>query len=109
MTSGHHWIADDSMIPNLPLIILKGQSFICNLKKEALTGLSIANPNFPKIAFSVEYFHKVSPEFSFQAIYELVRSRCVEILRICNSINLNLSFQIQVFGSWLWNLTMLGA
>ncbi len=58
---------------------IKSQLFICYLKKGALTGLSIANPNFVEIAFYVGYLHNVgSLEFSFHAIAELVCSRCME-------------------------------
>ncbi len=76
-------------------------------QQEALTGLSIANLNFSEIAFSVGYLHKVSLEFSFQAIDQLVCSRCTGILVICNPRNSNLSFQIQVLRSWASELTTL--
>ncbi len=105
VTSVHRWIADDSRIPKKPLILLKKQLFMCKLKNEALTGLSIANSNLSKSAFSVGYLHKVrSLEFSFEAPGEPVCSRCLEILVICNSRNPNLSFQIQVLRSCGWEL-----
>jgi hypothetical protein len=48
-----------------------------------MTALSIANPNFSDIAFSVGYLHKVgSLDFSFQAIDELVCSKSSDILVI---------------------------
>ncbi len=39
------------------------------IQEGALTGLSIANPNFSNIAISVEYLHKVeNVEFSFNQL-----------------------------------------
>jgi hypothetical protein len=70
--------------------------------------LSIANPNFSEIAFSVGYFHKIgSLEFSFQAIDELLVCSCMEMFVIWKSRNINQWFQIQFFRIWGWELTML--
>jgi hypothetical protein len=53
------------------LILLESQ-FVCNSKKGALAGLSIANPKFSEIAISFGYLHKVgSPGFSLQEIDNL--------------------------------------
>jgi hypothetical protein len=93
----------------MPLILPKSQFLIYQLKKGALTGLPVANPNFSEIASSVEYLHNERIlEFSFQTIDESVCSRRMKILVICNSIKTNPSFQIHILRSWGWELTMLG-
>jgi hypothetical protein len=45
VTSWHHWVADDSRIPKMLLILRKNHLFICKRNEGSLTGLSIANPN----------------------------------------------------------------
>ncbi len=76
VTSWHHWKADNSRISRMLLILIKNYLFIRKLRNvRVLTGLSIANPNFSEIDFSVEHFKKEgSSKWSFQAIVELVCS-----------------------------------
>jgi hypothetical protein len=50
-TSWYHCVAENSRIPEMPVIItLSKHLFIRKLKKTALHGLSSANPNFSEFA-----------------------------------------------------------
>ncbi len=75
------------------------------------TELSIANPNFSEIAFSVGYFNKVwSLEFSFQAIDELV-CRLLWIDGDFGDLKCNNSWSVLLnssLKSWCLDLTMQG-
>jgi hypothetical protein len=96
----------------MSLILLKSQLFISKFeKKGGLSGLSVANPKFSDIAFSVGYLFKAgSLESSFERIDELVCSKSLglESLLVFDFINPNLSFQIKVLRGLGWDLTMLG-
>jgi hypothetical protein len=59
VTSWHRWIADDSRVSKMPLILLKIQLFIGKLKKRGMFRLSVVNSNFSEwICLSCWIFSK---------------------------------------------------
>ncbi len=93
----------------MSLIFVKSQLFAFIFKIGSLNYLnrilSIANPNFRGIAFSVEKNYQVrgSSEFSFQPIDEFA----LDVWRIPEVHVYTLSFQFQSWRSLSWDLTIL--